>query len=202
MAAQGIHTDTGVAASAPGRGERAEQALASAVLDLIDEEGVTGLTVDKIAARAKVGKPTIYRRWANKEELVAHALGTSEIPPAFDPDGELRETLVAVLTNLGYRLTSTRVGRVWCRLLGSDDRYSEATRLYADRFISPRIEALVALLQREIGAGTLRSDLDPVVTVTMMVSTVVGGILNIRPTGQPTPEPELIVDTFLRGLTP
>ncbi|AMM19736.1 hypothetical protein AX769_05720 [Frondihabitans sp. PAMC 28766] len=186
----------------PGRGERAEFALIGAVVDLIDEEGVTGLTVDKIAARAKVGKPTIYRRWANKEELVAYALGHSEALAPFDPDGDLRTTLIDVIENLEYRLTSTRVGRVWCRLLGSDDRYSDATRIYADLFVSPRIDALVSLLERDMATGSLRPDTDPVAIVTMMISTVVGGVLNVRPTGRPAPSAKAIVDAYLNGLAP
>ena len=188
------------AVQASARGERAEQALVDAVLDLIDESGVTGLTIDNIARRAKVGKPTIYRRWSNKEELVAYALGHVEVPPAIDPDGELRSTLIAVLANLSERLTSTRVGRAWCRLIGCDDRYSEATRLYAEEFIAPRIDALVRLLQREIDAGSLRADIDTLSTVNMMISTVVGGVVNVQPPGHVVPPVDAIVDTFLTGL--
>jgi AcrR family transcriptional regulator len=193
------HARDGVAQTSA-RGERAEQALVDAVLDLIDEFGVSGLTIDNIARRAKVGKPTIYRRWSNKEELVAHAMGHVEVPPAIDPDGELRSTLIAVLANLDERLTSTRVGRAWCRLIGCDDRYLEATRLYAEEFISPRIDDLVRLLQREIDAGSLRADIDTVATVNMMVSTVVGGVVNVQPPGHVVPSVDAIVDTFLTGL--
>jgi AcrR family transcriptional regulator len=188
------------AVQASARGERAEQALVDAVLDLLDESGITGLTIDNIARRAKVGKPTIYRRWSNKEELVAYALGHVEVPPAIDSDGELRSTLIAVLTNLSERLTATRVGRAWCRLIGSDDRYSEATRIYAEEFIVPRIDALVRLLQREIDAGSLRADIDPLSTVNMMISTVVGGVVNVQPPGHVVAPIDAIVDTFLTGL--
>ncbi|MFF1876912.1 TetR/AcrR family transcriptional regulator [Leifsonia sp. NPDC058230] len=186
--------------SVSSRGERAEQALIDAVLDLLDEGGVAGLTIDKIAQRARVGKPTIYRRWGNKEELVAFALGNAEVPPEIDVRGELRSTLIAALANLAERLTSTRVGRAWCRLIGSSDRYSEATTLYAERFIAPRIDVLVSMLQREIDAGTVRADVDPVATINLMISTVVGGIVNVQPAGYTLPSPDLIVDTYLVGL--
>lgn len=186
--------------SAPSRGERAEQALIDAVLDLLDETGVAGLSVDKIAQRARVGKATMYRRWGNKEELVAFALGNAEVPPEIDPSGELRPTLVAVLTNLSERLTATRVGRAWCRLIGSSDRYSQATSLYAERFIAPRIDVLASILQREIDTGTVRADIDPVVAINAMISNVVGGIVNVQPAGYALPSVELIVDTHLTGL--
>lgn len=182
------------------RGERAEQALVDAVLDLINESGVAGLTIDNIARRAKVGKPTIYRRWSSKEGLVAYAMGHAEVPPPIDADGELFSTLVTVLTNLNERLTSTRVGRAWCRLIGSDDRYSEATRLYTEDFIAPRIVDLARLLQREVDAGTLREDIDTLSAVNMMISTVVGGVVNVQPTGHPVPPVDAIVHTFLTGL--
>jgi AcrR family transcriptional regulator len=199
MPSTSTHVGDGVAHASP-RGERAEQALVDAVLDLIDESGVTALTIDNIARRAKVGKPTIYRRWNNKEELVAYAMGHVEVPPAIDPDGELRSTLIAVLTNLHERLTSTRVGRAWCRLIGCDDRYLEATRLYAEEFISPRINDLVRLLQREIDTGSLRTDIDTLSTVNMMISTVVGGVVNVQPPGHVVPPVDVMVDIFLTGL--
>ena len=71
------------AARPPGRprSERAEKAIIGATLDLlIEEAGVVGVTIEAVAARAGVGKSTIYRRWANKEALIVDALATLKEP--------------------------------------------------------------------------------------------------------------------------
>src|SRR3954451_25328604 len=63
------------------RSERAEKAIIDATLDLLVEEaGVAGVTIEAVAARAGVGKTTIYRRWANKEALIVDALATLKAP--------------------------------------------------------------------------------------------------------------------------
>ena len=53
-----------------GRPCRSEDAILRAVLDLVAEHGVTGLTVDAVAARAGVGKQTIYRHWGSRAHLI------------------------------------------------------------------------------------------------------------------------------------
>ena len=53
------------------RSVEADAAILDATLELIDETGLTGLSVESVAARAGVGKATIYRRWPSKEALVA-----------------------------------------------------------------------------------------------------------------------------------
>src|SRR5258707_9557057 len=62
------------------RSEQAEQAIIDATLDLFAEQGFEGVCVEAVAARAGVGKATIYRRWPNKEELLLAALGSMKSP--------------------------------------------------------------------------------------------------------------------------
>jgi len=62
------------------RSEQAEQAIIEATLDLFAEQGFEGACVEAIAARAGVGKATIYRRWPNKEELLLAAFSSLKSP--------------------------------------------------------------------------------------------------------------------------
>src|SRR5271163_5372205 len=62
------------------RSEQAEQAIIEATLDLFAEQGFEGACVEAVAARAGVGKATIYRRWTSKEELLIAALGSLKSP--------------------------------------------------------------------------------------------------------------------------
>ena len=79
------------------RSEQAEQAIIEATLDLFAEQGFEGVCVEAVAARAGVGKATIYRRWPSKEELLLAALGSMKSPFP-EPVGNVREDLVAQLT--------------------------------------------------------------------------------------------------------
>ena len=56
------------------RSERAHQAILAAARELLIEEGFASLRLEHVAARAGVGKATIYRRWASKEALAQDLL--------------------------------------------------------------------------------------------------------------------------------
>src|ERR1043165_4470484 len=76
-------TSDQLTARPPGRprSERAARAIIDATLDLLAEEGgVTGVSIEAVAARAGVGKTTIYRRWPNKEALIIDALAALKEP--------------------------------------------------------------------------------------------------------------------------
>ena len=74
--------------------------ILEATLDVLAETGYDGMTIDMVAARAKAGKATVYRRWASKSELVFDAVACMKNADIdFDnlPDtGSLRGDLIAI----------------------------------------------------------------------------------------------------------
>ncbi|MBM0066882.1 TetR/AcrR family transcriptional regulator [Alkalicoccobacillus gibsonii] len=77
------------------------EVIVQTTLELLAEVGFDALTIEAIAHQAKVGKATIYRRWASKEELVIHAVSSispfESIIDEIDQTKELREQLVDLL---------------------------------------------------------------------------------------------------------
>src|SRR6478735_11661182 len=69
-------TDTAPAERRPGRprSAAAEQAILDGALQELAANGVDGFSVEGVAARAGVGKTTIYRRWTNRDALILDAL--------------------------------------------------------------------------------------------------------------------------------
>src|ERR1019366_8162530 len=82
------------------RSEQADKAIIDAALSLFAETGPEGLCIEKVAARAGVGKATIYRRWHGKEDLMLDAL-TALKTPLPEPKGKsVRSDLIALLDAL------------------------------------------------------------------------------------------------------
>jgi AcrR family transcriptional regulator len=94
-------------ASAPVRrrrhGKQLEAALLAAAWEELVETGYARLTMESIAVRARTSEAVLYRRWANKDQLVLAAMERyRETHPVAVPDtGELRGDLLAYLTGLG-----------------------------------------------------------------------------------------------------
>src|SRR6266542_1733281 len=101
----GTGTEAGPAGTTrrPGRprSEQAEQAIIEATLDLFAEQGFEGVCVEAVAARAGVGKATIYRRWPNKEELIIDAVASMKGPVPPIGGKSVRDDLVTLLSRVG-----------------------------------------------------------------------------------------------------
>ena len=76
------------------RDPQADEAITSAIVDVLAEQGFSGFTVEEVAARAGVGKATIYRRWSTKEELVLAAAERVMVHVEPPDTGSLRDDLV------------------------------------------------------------------------------------------------------------
>jgi AcrR family transcriptional regulator len=85
------------------RGAELEAALLDAAWDELAEAGFAKLTMESVAARAGTGIAVLYRRWANKDQLVLAALEHHRNSHPVDiPDtGSLRGDLIAALTGMG-----------------------------------------------------------------------------------------------------
>lgn len=180
----------------------AGKAILDATLELLAEGGFPAATIDAIAARAGVGRNTIYRRWPAKEELLADALHelTAEL------DEYEGEDLYALL--LDWSRDAARVfadplfGRLVPAVLGELQRNPTFARVYADRVVRPRRQAIVELLTQAIDDGELREGLD----VNLIADLFAGApFLRLLPLGLPPVTEhyaEDLLETIWRGIAP
>ena len=200
----GADAEAGPAETArrPGRprSEQAEQAIIEATLDLFAEQGFEGVCVEAVAARAGVGKATIYRRWPNKEELLLAALGSMKSPFP-EPTGSVRDDLVAQLTVMCADRADPRKARRYALLLGEGQKYPRLMARYKETVIGPRHEAIRDVIRNGIATGELRADTDVEIALLALTGTVMAkekaadGSLNSEFAAR-------IVDELLLGMAP
>jgi AcrR family transcriptional regulator len=183
------------------RSEQAEQAIIDAALELFAERGVEGVCVEAVAAKAGVGKATIYRRWPSKEELLIAALGSLKSPMP-DPQGAtVREDLTEMVDVMVRDAADPRYARQFAMLHGEGENYPKLMARYYETIIQPRREVIKAALQRGIDRGELRADLDVDVAMLSLTGTVMA-----RGKHDPTPASPgfaaRVVDELLAGVAP
>src|SRR6266496_6782642 len=76
------------------RSAQAHKAILDATLELLAEGGFQGLSIEAVAARAGVGKTTIYRRWPSKNELVMDAIREVQVNLSVIDTGNFRKDVV------------------------------------------------------------------------------------------------------------
>jgi AcrR family transcriptional regulator len=171
-------TETGSAAGAvrrPGRprSEAAEQAIIEATLDVFAEQGFEGVCVELIAARAGVGKATIYRRWPNKEELLLAALGSLKSPYPEPKGVSVRDDLLAIVEVMCADKADPRKARRYALMLGEGEKYPRLMARYKAEVVEPRRDMVREVIRRGIETGELRPDTD----VEIAMLTLTGAIM-------------------------
>jgi AcrR family transcriptional regulator len=154
------------------RSEQAEQAIIEATLDLFAEQGFEGVCVELVAARAGVGKATIYRRWPNKEELLLAALGSLKSPMP-EPKGVcVRDDLIAMVEVMCADKADPRKARRYALLLGEGEKYPRLMARYKETVVEPRRDVIRTVIRRGIETGELRPDTDVEVAVLALTGAV------------------------------
>jgi AcrR family transcriptional regulator len=195
-------TEAGPASRRPGRprSEQAEQAIIEATLDLFAEQGFEGVCVEAVAARAGVGKATIYRRWPNKEELLLAAFGSLKSPFP-EPDGvSVRDDLLAMVEVMCADKADPRKARRYALLLGEGEKYPRLMARYKETVVEPRREAMRAVIRRGIQTGELRPDTD----IEIAMLTLTGVIMAHQKTSDGAFDGDFaarLVDGLLLGLS-
>jgi AcrR family transcriptional regulator len=201
----GTRSATGSPASGrrPGRprSEQAEQAIIEATLDLFAEQGFEGVCVELVAARAGVGKATIYRRWPNKEELLLAALGSLKSPLPEPKGVSVRDDLLAMVEVMCADKADPRKARRYALLLGEGEKYPRLMARYKETVVEPRRDAMRAVIRRGIETGELRADTDVEVAVLALTGAVMAQEKSVDRTFDGDFAAR-VVDGLLLGLSP
>ena len=109
-------------------------ALLRAALDTLAEQGYAGMSLDDVVARAGSNKPTLYRRWPSKAQLVADAVrqGLAAANPRVPRSADAVQDVRTVLRNLIRALTTTSLGgalRALVSVAGSEPELAECLRV-------------------------------------------------------------------------
>jgi len=137
--------------------------ILDAALAVLAETGYDGMTIDMVAARAKAGKATLYRRWASKDELVIDAVACMKKESLeFDklPDtGTLRGDLVAMIRphsiEDGEKKLQIMAGLM--SMINSNPALAETAH---QAIIEPRARVNRFFMQRAIDRGEVPADAD------------------------------------------
>jgi AcrR family transcriptional regulator len=174
-------------------------AILDAALDLFGEAGYEGMTVEAVAARAGVGKTTIYRRWSSKDDLIIAAiqevLTTVEVPAI----GDVRKTLITMVGGAIAFMNTSTAGLIFPRMAGEVAARTPLGVRYVETIIGPRRAMVRAILSQAVVDGVLRPDLD----VALLADTLVGPIILRKILREldsgPDDMPERLVDSLLEG---
>jgi AcrR family transcriptional regulator len=183
-----------------GRSEEARQAVLQAADGLLAEVGFAGVTIEGIAARAGVGKQTIYRWWPSKTDVLLDAFLDDAVQYLKAHDsGDLARDLKGHLRNLAKFLSQTDAGAVFRALAGQAQH---------DPAMALRFRRDYLLRQREIDKIPLRSavqrgDLPAHIDVDLAADQLVGPIYyRVLVTGEPVTQKftDALVSAFLAGI--
>jgi AcrR family transcriptional regulator len=146
--------------STPGRrrSDQAHQAILQATREVLEEVGYRDMTIEAIAARAGVGKKTIYRWWSSKAAVALEALITSSDAHAPFPDtGSLEGDLLAYFEQ-AFPALRGKSGTVLSGLAAEAQLDPDFAREFQRTFIVPRKAELIELLRRDQQRGELAPD--------------------------------------------
>lgn len=156
----------------PGRrSERSHQAILTAAVELVGEMGYARLTVEAIAARAGVGKQTIYRWWPSKGAVVLDAfvaLSGADRDTALPDTGDLEADLKGVLRATVAELGEPRFDLPSRALTAESQMDPALAKQFVDEVLRPHLEATKARLRSAQKAGQVAKGIDLDVAVELL----------------------------------
>lgn len=151
------------------RPRSSDDAILRATLDVIAEEGVAGLTVETVAARAGIAKATIYRHWGSRAALIRAAM-FSTLQEWSEPDtGVLRDDMAALLRQLVAYLGAPGSGRVFTSFVDAAAREPDLRALLRETERAGR-SRFERILRRGVERGELPADLDVRLVIDLLMA--------------------------------
>jgi AcrR family transcriptional regulator len=146
----------------------AHAAILRASIDLIREVGYDAVTMEGIAARARVGKATVYRRWRSKETLVAEALQQIMRAVPVPDTGSVRDDLQLVMGSALRMYQDPATLALLSGLVAAMARSAMIATAMRSGFVATWRNAVRALLERGRARGEVRRDADIELAIDML----------------------------------
>lgn len=185
------------------RNAKAREAVLRVARELLEERGAASVTMERLAERSGVGKPTIYRSWANRHEVVMAALMPASEPTARNRRGSepARPPLEAWRRQIRevVKLFGSAPGRGVALLLASADADSEIARAFRNHFLEARRQEGRKLLLAAIAEGSVRPDIDPELVLDLVYGPILYRLL-MQHKALDTKLADRLLDHLLRGI--
>lgn len=141
--------------------QETEEAIVRATVELLEQRGLSEISLDEIAARARVSKASIYRRWPSKGTLAFDAFMVHFLEDHPEPDtGALEDDLLEALRVWVRAVDGTTTGRTLRGLIAEVQRDPGLADAWRERFIGPVRARHLAIVQRAAARGELSADAD------------------------------------------
>ena len=142
--------------------------ILAAARELLNEGGMSAVTMEAVAAKAGVGKPTIYREWPNAQSVAMEAfLDTTKPQEQGRKRGKALDALRDQLHSI-IKTFSTPTGRNTAMMIAAAQNDSELAKIFRNRFIMGRREEGRGILRAAVQARELRLDIDYEVTLDLI----------------------------------
>ena len=182
------------------RSQEADRAILAAAVDLLAERGLAAMSIEEVAARAGVGKTTIYRRWPSKGLLALDAFVASFREEQAQPDtGTLRGDMLSALHAWVRAVTQTAMGPMLTGLIAEAQHDPELRGAWRDRVLEPLRTQHRIMLDRAIDRGEIAPSVDRDVVLDLFFGAAEHRLLlgHLPMTGEFIAE---VVDVILAGV--
>lgn len=156
----------------PGRPRSA--ATRSAILDtataLLEKESFSRISIERIAAEAKVGKQSIYRWWDSKADVLLEASAEralKRLPTAGDTGDAFRD-LEQLLQSFFANVRDASIGKAIRTFIAEAQHDPEFRGKFHRVFVTTRRDMLRQSIVGGIASGTFRADLDVEVAIDLI----------------------------------
>ncbi|NVK33164.1 MAG: TetR/AcrR family transcriptional regulator [Rhodobacteraceae bacterium] len=150
------------------RNPESAKAILAAAQEVLAEDGYKGFSIEKVARRAKAGKPTIYRWWPSKAALLLDVYRTRK-QVDYPTTGNLEDDLVVFVQDVFRSWRETETGEIFRSMIAEAQSDEEASKVLSD-YAADRREAFSQVIERAKARGAVGSDVNCEVTADWIAS--------------------------------
>jgi TetR/AcrR family transcriptional regulator of autoinduction and epiphytic fitness len=171
--------------------ERSRRVILEAVLEELGTVGYGALTIESVAARAGVGKSTIYRHWSGKLALVEDAFRTLKAMALVPEHGTIRERITEFLEQVAGLIEQSTYSACMPALIDAAERDPQVRELHS-ALTNERMGVLVDVLRQAVADGELPTDTNAEILADALVGPIVMRRLMFGVTFDPKQVPALV----------